>query len=208
MCQHRRRSTILTVGSIAQRPVRCDERRTSIVCAMPSVSPRLQALGAAVLCVVIALVAGLAVDSRLDRHWILRGLTLVLALCCAALLLADQTRRIRQIVTAIGLAMFGLVIPVTQTTWASPPEIDFALAVATDAENAATKAARSAVTVEDVKTAAESRGGAVGSLKTERTPQVRGANAFPLIVRAKADQGRPWACVSFEHGLDAKVRPC
>ncbi|WP_406056752.1 hypothetical protein [Kribbella sp. NBC_00889] len=175
---------------------------------MPSVSPRLRALGAAVLCIVIALVAGLALDSRLDRHWILRGLTLVLALCCAALLLTDQTRRIRQVVTAIGLAMFGLVIPVTQTTWATPPEIEFALAVATDAENAATKAARSAVTIEDVKSAAESRGGAIGSLKTDKTPEVRGATAFPLIVRAKADQGRPWACVSFEHGLDARVRPC
>jgi len=175
---------------------------------MPSVSPRLRALGAAVLCVVIALAAGLAVDSRLDRHWILRGLTLFLALCCAALLLTDQSRRIRQIVTAIGLLMFGLVIPVTQTTWATPPEIDFALAVATDAENAATKAARSTVTVADVKTAAEARGGAIGSLKTEKSPEARGADAYPLIVRAKADQGRPWACLSFDHGLDAKVRPC
>ncbi|MFI7060710.1 hypothetical protein ACIBL3_07000 [Kribbella sp. NPDC050124] len=175
---------------------------------MPSVSPRIQALGAAVLCVVVALAAALAVDSRLDRHWILRGLTLALALCCAALLLTDQNRRIRQIVTAIGLVMFGLVFPVTQTTWATPPEIDFALAVATDAENAATKNARSVVTVEDVKNAAEARGGAIGSLKTERSPQVRGADAFPLIVRAKATEGRPWACLSFTNGLQAKIRAC
>jgi hypothetical protein len=104
--------------------------------------------------------------------------------------------------------MFGLVFPVTTTTWAKPPEIDFALAVATDAENAATKQARSAVTVADVKAAAESRGGAVGSLKTERSPQVRGAAAFPLIVRAHATQGRPWACITFNDGLNAEIRPC
>ena len=175
---------------------------------MQSVSPRLRALVAAVVCIVIALAAALAVDSRLDRHWILRGLTLFLALCCAALLVTDQTRRIRQIVTGIGLLMFGVVFPVTQTTWSTPPEIDFALAVATDAENAATKDARSVVTVEDVKAATEARGGAVGSLKTERSPQVRGADAFPLIVRAKPDQGRPRACISFTNGLEAKIRPC
>ncbi len=175
---------------------------------MQSVSPRIQALGAAVLCVAIAIGAALAVDSRLDRHWILRGLTLVLALCCAALLLTDQARRIRQIVTAVGLLMFGFVFPVTQTTWSTPPEIDFALAVATDAEKAAVKNARSVVSVEDVKAAAEARGGAVGSLKTERSPEVRGADAFPVIVRAKPDQGRPRACISFTHGFTAKIRPC
>lgn len=175
---------------------------------MQSVSPRLRALAAAVVCIAIALGAGLAVDSRLDRHWILRGLTLFLALCCAALLVTDQTRRIRQIVTAVGLLMFGLVFPVTSTTWSKPPEIAFALAVATDAETAATKNARSVVTVEDVKAAAEARGGAVGSLKTERTPQVRGADAFPLIVRAKPDQGRPWACITFTNGSEAKICPC
>ncbi|TDD19588.1 hypothetical protein E1218_23750 [Kribbella turkmenica] len=175
---------------------------------MPSVSPRLQALGAAVFCVAVALVAGLAVDSRLDRHWILRGLTLFLALCCATLLLTDQSRRIRQIVTAIGLAMFGVVFPVSQTAWSTPPEIDFALAVATDAEDAATKDARSVVTVEDVKAAAEARGGAVGSLQTERNPEVRGADEFPVIVRAKPDQGRPWACISFTNGLNAEIRAC
>ncbi len=175
---------------------------------MQSVSPRIQALGAAVLCVAIAIGAALAVDSRLDRHWILRGLTLVLALCCAALLLTDQARRIRQIVTAVGLLMFGFVFPVTQTTWSTPPEIDFALAVATDAEKAAVKNARSVVSVEDVKAAAEARGGAVGSLKTERSPEVRGTDAFPVIVRAKPDQGRPRACITFTHGFTAKIRPC
>lgn len=175
---------------------------------MHSVSPRIQALGAAALSVVIALTAALAVDSRLDRHWILRGLTLFLALCCAALLAADRRRRLSQIVTTAGLVMFGVVFPATMTTWATPPEIDFALAVATDAENAAMKEVRSVVTVEDVKRAAEARGGAVGSLGTEQNPQVRGADSFPVIVRADPNRGRPWACVSFEHGLDAKVRPC
>ncbi|HEY4571671.1 MAG TPA: hypothetical protein VIH10_19505 [Kribbella sp.] len=174
---------------------------------MQSVSPRVRALVAAVVCVVIAIGAGLAVDSRLDRHWILRGLTLVLALGCAALLLTDQTRRFRQLITVVGLAMFGLVIPVSQTRWSKPPEIEFALQVATDAKSATEQAARNAVSVDDVKAAAEARGGAVGSLKTERSPQVRGATAYPLIVRAKKDQGRPWACVSF-NGLTAKVRPC
>ncbi|GAB2658768.1 hypothetical protein [Kribbella swartbergensis] len=174
---------------------------------MQSLSPRLRAVAAAVVCVVIALGAALAVDNRLDRHWILRGVTLFLALCCAALLLTDQTRRIRQIVTAVGLLMFGLVFPVTQTTWATPPEIDFALAVATDAENSATKQARSVVTVEDVKAAAEARGGAVGSPKTERAPEVRGADTFPVIVRPDPTQGRPWACITFT-GTQAKVRPC
>ena len=174
---------------------------------MPSLSPRAQALGAAVLCLVIAVGAGLAVDSRLDRHWILRGLTVFLAICCAALLLTDQTRRLRQIITAVGLAMFGLIIPWSQTTWSKPPEIKFALQVATDAKNAAEKASSSSVTVANVKTAAEARGGAIGSFATAKSPQVHGADAFPVIVRAKRDQGRPWACVSFT-GLTAKVRPC
>jgi hypothetical protein len=175
---------------------------------MQSLSPRVRALGAAGVCLVIAVVAGLAVDSRLDRHWILRGVTLLLAVGCAALLLTDQARRLRQIVTGVGLAMFGLIIPVTQTIWSKPPEIEFALQVATDARDAAQKDARSTVSVVDVKAAAEARGGAIGSLPTEKSPQVRGAEAYPLIIRAKRDQGRPWACLSFTHGLDAKVRPC
>jgi hypothetical protein len=175
---------------------------------MQSLSSRARALGAAGLCVIVAVAAGLAVDSRLDRHWILRGFTVLLAVCCAGLLLTDQTRRLRQIVTGVGLAMFGLIIPVTQTIWSKPPEIEFALQVATDAKDAAQKDARSTVSVADVKAAAEARGGAVGSFPTEKSPQVRGADAYPLIVRAKRDQGRPWACLSFTHGLDAKVRPC
>jgi hypothetical protein len=157
---------------------------------------------------VVAVAAGLAVDSRLDRHSILRALTLVLAVCCAALLATDQTRRLRQIVTGVGLGMFGLIIPVSQTTWSKPPEIDFALQVATDAKNAAQKSAASAVSVEDVRAAAEARGGAVGTLPTEKNPQVRGADTYPLVIRAKRDQGRPWACLSFIHGLDARVRAC
>ncbi|MFD7156881.1 hypothetical protein ACFV9C_19945 [Kribbella sp. NPDC059898] len=174
---------------------------------MQSLSPRVRALGAAGVCLLIAVVAGLAVDGRLDRHWVLRGMTVFLAVCCAALLLADQTRRLRQIVTAVGLAMFGVVIPVTQTVWSKPPEIAFALQVATDAKAAAGKASSSSVSIADVKAAAEARGGAIGSFPTEKSPQVRGADAYPIIVRAKRDQGRPWACVSFT-GLDAKVRPC
>ncbi|MEV5962549.1 hypothetical protein AB0L70_12350 [Kribbella sp. NPDC051952] len=175
---------------------------------MRSVSPRVKALAAAVVCVLIAIGAAVAVDGRLDRHWILRGLVLIVALCCAALLLADQSRVFRQAITGIGLLMFGLVIPVTSTTWSTPPEVDFALAVATDAKNAATKKASSTVSVDDVKAAVTARGGAVGSLKTDRAPEVRGADAFPLIVRAKPDEGRPRACISFTHGLDAKVRAC
>jgi hypothetical protein len=179
----------------------------SIVCGMQSVSPRIRALIGAVLCVVVALVAALAVDSRLDRHWIMRGITLSLALCCAALLATDQSRRFRQIITAAGLLMFGVVFPVSSTTWSKPPEVDFALAVATDAENAAAKDVRSAVTVQDVKTATEARGGAVGSLLTSRNDEIRGSENFPLIVRANPTQGRPRACISFT-GLEAKVRPC
>lgn len=175
---------------------------------MQSLSPRVRALGAAGLCLVIAVAAGLAVDSRLDRHWVLRGVTAFLAICCTALLLTDQTRRLRQIVTAVGLAMFGLIIPVSQTTWSKPPEIKFALQVATDAKAAAQNGGRSTVGVADAKAAAEALGGAVGSFPTEKNPAVHGADAYPLIVRAKRDQGRPWACLSFTSGLTAKIRPC
>jgi hypothetical protein len=169
---------------------------------MVSVSSRVQALAVSAFCVLVAVLAAVLVDGRLDRHWILRGMTLALALCCAALLAGDQSRRLRRIIVAVGLAMFGVVFPVTTTTWASPPEIDFALQVASDAEAAAQKASRSAVTIDDVKAAATARGGAVGS-----PVDSRGADAFPLIVRADPAQGRPWACLSFT-GLDAKVRPC
>jgi hypothetical protein len=167
----------------------------------------MRALLGALVCVVVAVVSALAVDSRLDRHWVMRGITLLLALCCAALLAADQSRRFRQIITAVGLLMFGAVFPVSSTTWATPPEIDFALAVATDAKNAAAHDARSAVTVQDVKAAAEARGGAVGSLLNAREDEVRGSDTFPMIVRANPDQGRPRACISFT-GLEAKVRAC
>jgi hypothetical protein len=175
---------------------------------MKSVPSRLLAFGAAALCLAIALVAALAVDGRLDRHWVIRGVTLVLALGCAAVLADDRDRRFRRIIGFVGLLMFGFVFPVTQTTWATPPEIDFALAVADDAKATATKDARSTVTVADVRAATQARGGAVGTLKTERSPQIRGADAFPLVVRATPSQGRPWACVSFPNGLAAKVRPC
>ena len=175
---------------------------------MKSVAPPVRAVAAGLVCLVVALAAALAVDSRLDRHWVIRGITLVLALCCAAVLWTDKGRKARPIIAFIGLLMFGVVFPVTSTTWASPPEIDFALAVADDAQDAANKQASSVVSVEDVRAAAEARGGAIGSLKTDKAPEVRGADKFPLIVRPKKDEGRPWACLSFEHGLDAKIRPC
>ena len=175
---------------------------------MPSVSPRARAGLAALGCLVIAIVAALVVDVRLDRHWVLRGLTLLLALGCAAILAVDQGRRARQIIGLVGVLMFGVVFPVTTTIWATPPEIDFALAVATDAEAAAFKDARSVVNPDDVRAAAEARGGAVGTLKTDRTPEVRGADSYPMIVRSTPTEGRPRACITFEHGFDAKVRPC
>jgi hypothetical protein len=173
---------------------------------MKSVSPRVQGAAAALACLVIALVAAFAVDGRLDRQWVVRGITLLLALGCAAVIAAGG-RRTRQIIGLVGIAMFGLVFPVTATTWSKPPEIDFALKVADDAKSAAAKANRSTVSVEDVRTAAAARGGAVGTLKTDKTPEVRGADAFPLMLRAKPDQGRPRACLSYD-GLAAKVRPC
>lgn len=175
---------------------------------MNSVSPRLRAGIAGVACLVIALAAALAVDSRLDRHWVLRGITLLLALGCVAVLADRSGRKARPIIGFVGVLMFGLVFPVTSTTWATPPEIDFALVVADDATAAANKDARSIVSVEDVRAAAEARGGAVGSPKTDRTPEVRGADAYPLIVRPKKDQGRPWACLSFDNGVEAKIRSC
>ncbi|WP_328322535.1 hypothetical protein OHA70_27440 [Kribbella sp. NBC_00382] len=182
---------------------------------MKSVSPKARAVSpkagagiAAAASVVIALAAALAVDSRLDRHWILRGITLVVALACAAVLLADNARKARVIIGLVGVVMFGVIFPVSSTTWSQPPEIKFALSVADDAKAAAQKQSASTVTIADVKAAAESRGGAVGTLKTDRSPTVRGADAYPLIIRAKQDQGRPWSCLTFVHGLDAKVRAC
>ncbi|TDU87008.1 hypothetical protein EV138_0525 [Kribbella voronezhensis] len=174
---------------------------------MNSVSSRVLGAAAALACLVVGLVAAFAVDGRLDRQWVMRGITMLLAFGCAAVVAADQGRRTRRIIGLIGVLMFGLVFPVTATIWSKPPEIDFALKVADDANAAASKAARSTVTVEDVRTAAVARGGAVGTLKTEKSPEIRGAGSFPLILRAKPDQGRPRACLSYT-GLDAKVRPC
>jgi hypothetical protein len=173
---------------------------------MKSVSPRVLGAAAAVACLVIALVAAFAVDGRLDRQWVVRGITLLLAFGCAGVLAAGG-RRTRQIIGLVGLLMFGLVLPVTATTWSKPPEIDFALKVADDAKAAAGKAARSTVTVDDVRGATQARGGAVGTLQTDRSPEIRGADSFPLILRADPAQGRPRACLSYT-GLDAKVRAC
>jgi hypothetical protein len=174
---------------------------------MKSVSPRVLGAAAAVACLVIGLVAAFAVDGRLDRQWVMRGITLLLAFGCAAVIAADGGRRTRRIIGFVGVLMFGLVFPVTATTWSKPPEIDFALKVADDATSAANKAARRTVTVEDVRTAVAARGGAVGTLKTDKSPEIRGADSFPLILRANPTQGRPRACLSYT-GLDAKVRPC
>jgi hypothetical protein len=192
---------------LGERPVRCDERQRSIVGAMKSVSPKARAGIAAVVCLVVAVGAALAVDSRLDRHWIVRGITLVLALGCAAVLAADKGRKARPIIGLVGLVMFGVVFPVSSTTWSQPPEIKFALSVADDAKATAEKQSAGTVSIADVKAAAEARGGAIGSLKTDRTPTVRGADAYPLIIRAKKDQGRPWSCLTF-NALTAKIRAC
>ncbi|MFI5708325.1 hypothetical protein [Kribbella sp. NPDC051620] len=173
-----------------------------------AVPPRAAAGIAVAACLVIALAAAFAVDSRLDRHWILRGITLVVALACAAVLAGENDRKARPIIGLVGVVMFGVVFPVSSTTWSQPPEIKFALAVADDAKAAAEKQAASTVSIADVKAAAEARGGAIGTLKTDRSPTVRGADAYPLIIRAKQDQGRPWSCLTFVHGLDAKVRAC
>lgn len=174
---------------------------------MRTLSPRVQALGAAAMCLVVAVAAGLAVDIRLDRNWLLRGTTLLLALACAAVLAADNKRRLRRVVAIVGMLMFGIVFPVSLTAWSRPPEIDFALTVADEARAAAEKQAQSVVTVEDVRAAAEARGGAVGSLPTEANPQPRGATAYPLIIRRDPTKGRPWACLAFT-GLEAEVRSC
>jgi hypothetical protein len=197
----------LSGSFVGERPVRCDERWRSIVSAMKSVSPRALGAGAALACLVIAFVAAFAVDGRLDRQWVMRGITLLLALGCAAVVAGSAGRRSRRIIGLIGVLMFGLVFPATATTWSKPPEIEFALKVADDAKAAATEAARSTVTVEDVRTAAVARGGAVGTPKTDKSPEIRGADAYPLILRATPTQPRPRACLTFT-GLTAKVRAC
>jgi hypothetical protein len=166
------------------------------------------ALAATAVCLVIAVAAALAVDVRLDRQWELRGVALVLALLCAGIIVADRGRTVRRAIGFFGVLLWGLVVPVSTTSWSTPPEVKFALAVADDAKAAATNEARSTVTVEDVKAAAQAKGGAVGTLKTERNPQVQGASAFPLILRPQASQTRPRVCLSFVHGLDAEIRSC
>ncbi|MEV6412604.1 hypothetical protein [Kribbella sp. NPDC051718] len=175
---------------------------------MKSVSPKVLGGISAIACLVVAAAAALAVDSRLDRHWIIRGITLLVALACAAVLVADNARKGRLIIGLVGVVMFGVIFPVSSTTWSQPPEIKFALSVADDAKAAAQKQSASTVSIADVKAAAEARGGAIGTLKTDRSPTVRGADAYPLIIRAKQDQGRPWSCLTFDHGLEAKIRAC
>lgn len=174
---------------------------------MNALSPRLRAGLAALGCLVVALAAALALDARLDRHWGLRGLTLLLALGCAAVLAVENGRRGRRVIALAGLLMFGVVFPVTATTWATPPEIEFALAVADEAQATATRSARSVVTVEDVRAVTAARGGAVGSLRTANSPEIRGATQYPLIIRPDKNRGRPWACLSFV-GVQAEVRAC
>lgn len=166
------------------------------------------AAATAATCVVVAIAAGLAVDPRLDRHWPLRGVALLLAVLCAGILIADRGRKVRRAIGFGGLLLWGVIMPVTTTTWSTPPEIDFALAVADDAEAAATRNARSIVTPEDVRAAAEAKGGAVGTKPSDRDPQVQGATEFPLVLRPQPDQARPRACLSFKNGMDAEIRPC
>jgi hypothetical protein len=167
-----------------------------------------RAIAAAAVCLMIAVGAAVAVDVRLDRQWGLRGVALVLALLCAGILVAGRGRTVRRAIGFFGVLLWGLVVPLSTTSWSTPPEVDFALAVADDAKAAAIKEARSTVEVEDVRAAAQAKGGAVGTLKTKRNPQVEGASAFPLILRSQASQGRPRVCLSFVHGLDAKIRFC
>jgi hypothetical protein len=193
------------------------ERSRSIIGAMKTAGARFagalrpnlaRAIAAAAVCFVIAVGAAVAVDVRLDRHWGLRGVALLLALLCAGILVADGGRTVRRAVGFFGVLLWGLVVPVSTTSWSTPPEVDFALAVADYAKATAIKEARSVVEVEDVRTAAQARGGAVGTLKTERNPEVQGASAYPLILRPQASQGRPRVCLSFVRGLDAKIRSC
>jgi hypothetical protein len=168
--------------------------------------PIVYAVGAAGAVVVIAVVAALAVDVRLDRQVLLRLGMLVLALICAALLAARATTG-RRVIAIAGLVLWGVVAPVYTTVWSTPPEVDFALAVATEAKDQAQRSARSVVGVEDVTAAVRSRGGAVGTLPLA-DGRIVGADSFPMVLRPDPKRARPRICLTFEHGLDAKIRSC
>lgn len=169
--------------------------------------PIVYAVAAATAAVVVAAGAALAVDSRLDRQLTLRLGTLALALLCAAVLAFKKARKGSLIIAAGGLAIWGVIAPIYTTVWSTPPEIEFAMAVATDAKDEAQRSAQSAVGVQEVTAAAQRRGGAVGTLKDGARPVV-GADAFPLVLRPDPARARPRVCLTFEHGLDAKIRAC
>jgi hypothetical protein len=164
-------------------------------------------LGAAAAagCVLVSIVLVLAVDSRLDRQLPLRIAMLSLALLCAAVI-SVRRRRSTRVIGATGIAVWGLLAPLTLTTSASPPEADFALAVHDDAKAAATRQASSAISVADVTSAVTARGGGVGRLQEGRVTD--GATAFPLVIRPDKSQARPRICLSIEHGTDARIRRC
>jgi hypothetical protein len=157
-------------------------------------------------CVVVAVAAALAVDSRLDRQIVARTGMLVLSLLCA-LVLAARQRRSTRLIGWTGIALWGLIAPLVLTATASPPEADFAIAVHEDAKAAATRQAQSVITIADVTAAAKARGGAVGTLPTAGNP-VEGANTFPLVLRPDPSLGRPRICIAIEHGTEARIRRC
>lgn len=166
----------------------------------------LYAVGAGGAAVAIALGAALAVDARLDRQLPLRLGMLVLALICAALL-ATRARKGRLAIAIAGLVLWAVVAPLYTTAWSTPPEIDFALAVATEAKDEAQRSAQSAVGVDEVTAAVRRRGGAVGTLPQSGATVV-GADSFPMVLRPDPERARPRVCLTFEHGLDAKIRAC
>jgi hypothetical protein len=85
-------------------------------------------VAAAGACIVVAVVLMLAVDSRLDRQWQVRLAMLVLALLCVAVI-AARSRRSTRVIGVTGIAIWGLVAPLTLTTTAASPEAEFAMAV-------------------------------------------------------------------------------
>jgi hypothetical protein len=155
---------------------------------------------------VVAVVAVLLVDARLDRQVPLRVMMLMLALLCAAVL-ATGRRPMRRGIGIVGLVLWGAIAPLSTTAWSSPPEIDFGKAVVDDATQAAQRDARSVVTVEDIRTAVQARGGAVGTLPRDGA-QVAGADEFPLVVRPDPARARPRVCIWISNGSDAAIRHC
>jgi hypothetical protein len=157
-------------------------------------------------CVIVAVVAALLVDGRLDRQPAVRVGMLLLSLLCA-LVLAYRQRRSTRVIGWTGIALWGVVAPVMLTASSSPPVADFAIAVHEDAKATAARQAQSAITVADVTAAAKARGGAVGTLPADGAP-AEGADAFPLVLRLDPDRGRPRMCLAIVHGTEARIRRC